>query len=30
LSVVVVPGEYRNLKLTSPDDLVTAEKWSNR
>jgi len=30
LSVVVVPGEYRNLKLTSPDDLVTAEKWSKR
>ena len=30
LSVVVVPGEYHNLKLTSPDDLATAEKWSNR
>ena len=30
LSIVVVPGEYRNLKLTSPDDLAIAEKWSNR
>jgi 2-C-methyl-D-erythritol 4-phosphate cytidylyltransferase len=30
LKVVVVPGEYHNLKLTSPDDLATAEKWSNR
>ncbi|MFZ2059354.1 MAG: 2-C-methyl-D-erythritol 4-phosphate cytidylyltransferase [Acidimicrobiales bacterium] len=30
LNVVVVPGEYHNLKLTSPDDLATAEKWSNR
>ena len=30
LSVVVVPGEYHNLKLTSPDDLATAEKWSDR
>ena len=30
LSVVVVPGEYHNLKLTSPDDLATAERWSNR
>ncbi|MGD0440106.1 MAG: 2-C-methyl-D-erythritol 4-phosphate cytidylyltransferase [Acidimicrobiales bacterium] len=30
LSVVVVPGEYHNLKLTSPDDLATAEKWSSR
>lgn len=29
-SVVVVPGEYRNLKLTSPDDLATAERWSDR
>ena len=28
--VVVVPGEYHNLKLTSPDDLVIAERWSNR
>ncbi|MGO9963715.1 MAG: 2-C-methyl-D-erythritol 4-phosphate cytidylyltransferase [Acidimicrobiales bacterium] len=30
LSVAVVPGEYHNLKLTSPDDLATAEKWSSR
>jgi 2-C-methyl-D-erythritol 4-phosphate cytidylyltransferase len=30
LNVVVVPGEYHNLKLTSPEDLATAEKWSNR
>jgi 2-C-methyl-D-erythritol 4-phosphate cytidylyltransferase len=30
LSVVVVPGEYHNLKLTSPDDLATAERWSTR
>jgi 2-C-methyl-D-erythritol 4-phosphate cytidylyltransferase len=29
MNVVVVPGEYHNLKLTSPDDLATAEKWSN-
>jgi len=28
--VVVVPGEYHNLKLTSPDDLVMAERWSDR
>jgi 2-C-methyl-D-erythritol 4-phosphate cytidylyltransferase len=28
--VVVVPGEYHNLKLTSPDDLVIAERWSDR
>ena len=28
--VVVVQGEYHNLKLTSPDDLVIAERWSNR
>jgi 2-C-methyl-D-erythritol 4-phosphate cytidylyltransferase len=26
--VVVVPGEYHNLKLTSPDDLALAERWS--
>ncbi len=30
LSVAVVPGEYHNLKLTSPEDLATAEKWSGR
>jgi 2-C-methyl-D-erythritol 4-phosphate cytidylyltransferase len=30
LIVVVVPGEYHNIKLTSPEDLATAEKWSNR
>ncbi|HLN05414.1 MAG TPA: 2-C-methyl-D-erythritol 4-phosphate cytidylyltransferase [Acidimicrobiales bacterium] len=29
-SIVVVPGEYHNLKLTSPDDLATAERWSSR
>lgn len=28
--IVVVPGEYHNLKLTSPDDLVIAERWSDR
>jgi 2-C-methyl-D-erythritol 4-phosphate cytidylyltransferase len=28
--VVVVPGEYHNLKLTSPDDLAMAERWSDR
>ncbi len=28
--VVVVPGEYHNLKLTSPDDLATASRWSDR
>lgn len=28
--VVVVPGEYHNLKLTSPDDLAIAERWSER
>jgi 2-C-methyl-D-erythritol 4-phosphate cytidylyltransferase len=30
LSVAVVPGEYHNLKLTSPEDLAIAERWSNR
>ncbi len=30
LTVVVVPGEYHNLKLTSPDDLAAAEKWNSR
>jgi len=30
LSVTVVPGEYHNLKLTSPDDLAIAERWSSR
>jgi len=29
-SIVVVQGEYHNLKLTSPDDLATAERWSER
>ncbi len=30
LSVAVVPGEYHNLKLTSPEDLAIAERWSRR
>jgi 2-C-methyl-D-erythritol 4-phosphate cytidylyltransferase len=30
LSVAVVPGEYHNLKLTSPEDLAIAERWSSR
>jgi 2-C-methyl-D-erythritol 4-phosphate cytidylyltransferase len=30
LSVAVVPGEYQNLKLTSPEDLAIAERWSSR
>ncbi len=30
LSVAVVPGEYHNLKLTSPEDLAIAERWSTR
>ena len=30
LHVVVVPGEYHNLKLTSPDDLAIAERWASR
>ena len=30
LIVAVVPGEYHNIKLTSPEDLATAEKWSRR
>jgi len=30
LSVAVVPGEYHNLKLTSPEDLAIAERWSAR
>ena len=30
LSVTVVEGEYHNLKLTSPDDLVIAERWTER
>ena len=29
LNVVTVPGEYHNLKLTSPDDLALAERWSS-
>lgn len=29
-SVAVVPGEFHNLKLTSPDDLVVAERWCQR
>jgi 2-C-methyl-D-erythritol 4-phosphate cytidylyltransferase len=30
LRVAVVPGEYHNLKLTSPDDLAIAERWSKQ
>ena len=30
LSVSVVPGEYHNLKLTSPEDLAIAERWRSR
>lgn len=26
-TVAVVPGEYRNIKLTSPEDLALAEQW---
>jgi 2-C-methyl-D-erythritol 4-phosphate cytidylyltransferase len=28
--VVVVPGEPRNVKLTSPDDLALLESWASR
>jgi 2-C-methyl-D-erythritol 4-phosphate cytidylyltransferase len=28
--VVVVPGDPRNLKLTSPDDLALLESWAPR
>ncbi|MGA3354394.1 MAG: 2-C-methyl-D-erythritol 4-phosphate cytidylyltransferase [Acidimicrobiales bacterium] len=30
LSIAVVAGEYHNLKLTSPEDLAIAERWSSR
>ena len=30
LSVEVVPGEFHNLKLTTPEDLAIAERWSSR
>ena len=30
LKVAVVGGEYHNLKLTSPEDLAIAERWSAR
>jgi 2-C-methyl-D-erythritol 4-phosphate cytidylyltransferase len=30
LSVSVIAGEYHNLKLTSPEDLTIAERWSSR
>jgi 2-C-methyl-D-erythritol 4-phosphate cytidylyltransferase len=30
LSVAVVPGEFHNLKLTTPEDLALAERWSSR
>jgi len=29
-TVTVVAGEYRNMKLTSPEDLLTAERWLAR
>lgn len=30
LRIAVVQGEYHNLKLTSPEDLAIAERWSSR
>ena len=30
MSVEVVPGEFHNLKLTTPEDLAIAERWSSR
>jgi 2-C-methyl-D-erythritol 4-phosphate cytidylyltransferase len=30
LTVEVVPGEFHNLKLTTPEDLAIAERWTAR